>query len=38
MSAREWISFLPLSQLNGGTDIGYGPTMTLFLSLISSQC
>ena len=38
LSAYEWIPFLPLSQLNGGANVGCGPAMTLFLSLIFSQC
>ena len=34
LSASEWIFFLPLSQLSAGTNVGYGPVTTLFLSLI----
>ena len=34
LSASKWVSFLPLSQLNGGINVGYGPVRALFLSLI----
>ena len=34
LSASKWISSLPLSQLNGGTNVGYGPIRILFLSMI----
>ena len=34
-SASDWISSLPLSQLNGGAIVGCGPVRIFFLSLIS---
>ena len=37
LCAFEWISLLPLSQFNGGTNLGYGLMTSLFLSPSLSQ-